>query len=745
MTLRTAIGAALATLGLAGGCEPLNSPYPAADAEANILYRIFSEAPKNLDTAVSYNSNEYMYLWQICEPPLEYHYLKRPYALKPRALVSVPEPLYYDAEGRPLPDDAPPERIARVVYECRLRKGMRYQDHPCFAKTPDGRPLYVPIDPDLAARVESPNDFPVKATREVVADDYVYAVKRLANPLLTCPILTNMADSLLGLDAYAKALAQDLADARAQRRAAAGPGYIQEDDERAQPIRLDLDRHPFPGVERVDRYTFRLVLKRKYPQILYWLAMPFFSPVPPEADAFYAQAPLIAKSITLRRWPVGSGPFFMARFEPNRAIVLARNPNFREDPYPSEGEPGDAAAGLLADAGRPMPFVDRVIHVLEKEPISAWNKFLQGYYDISESLSADTFESAITVGADGAAAVTPLLADKGIAMHRDVETAVMYIGFNMHDPVVGGYDEKRCKLRQAVNIAIDTEERIQIFLNGRGIPAMSPIPPGIFGFEEGPEGINPYCYSWDAEAGQPRRRSLDEARRLLAEAGYPGGIGPDGKQLVIGFDNAWNRPDLLPVATWLARSLDRIGIHLEVRTTDYNRFQEKMQTGNFQMFTWGWFADYPDPENFLFLLYGPNGRASGDVSHAETAHVVNHANYASPHFDALFKRFEAMENGPERLALIREMVRLLQHDAPWVAAFHPVTYSFTHAWHANHKPFMGNTQLKFLRIDPIARAAARRAWNRPRWTPLLLFGGGLTGLALWTWLSARRTHRAGAP
>lgn len=741
--IRAAVGAAILTAG-AGGCEPLNSPYPAQDAEANVYYRTFSEAPKELDTAVSYNHNEYIFHWQTTEPPLEYRYLKRPYELVPKTLEEVPVPRFFDAQGGELPPDAPAERVARAVYTCRLKPGSRYQDHPCFAKHPDGRPRHIPVDPKLSEEMESPNDFPEKGTREVTAADYVYAVKRFANPLLTCPIASVMNDTILGLSEYGKALAADLAAIRAERRKAAGAAYIQEEDERENPILLDLDRHPLPGIEVVDAYTFRLTLKRKYPQILYWLAMPFFSPVPPEADRFYAQGPLAAKNITMKRWPVVSGPFYIESYDPNRRIVLARNPHFRGQPYPAEGSEEDAAAGLLADAGKPLPFLDRVVYMLEKEPVPAWNKFLQGYYDISETISADNFESAITIGADGAPALTPLMEEKGIAMNRDVQTAVYYFGFNLHDPVVGGYDERNCKLRQAIGIAIDTEERIQIFLNGRGIVSMSPIPPGLFGYEPGETGINPFSHVWDPRTQEPRRRTIEEARALLAEAGYPGGIGPDGKQLVIGFDNAWNRPDLLPQATWLARRLEQLGIHLEIRTTDYNRFQEKVQTGNFQMFVWGWFADYPDPENFLFLLYGPNGHASGAVSHQETAHVVNHASYSNPRFDELFKKMETMENGPERLTLIREMVRLYQHDAPWVGCYHPVNYSFTHAWHANYKPLLGDVLNKYVRIDAAERARRRRDWNRTVWQPLAAAGALLVACLVPAWWSVRRGRKESA-
>ena len=102
----------------------------------------------------------------------------------------------------------------------------------------------------------------------------------------------------------------------------------------------------------VDRYTYRVKLKGKYPQFVYWLAMPFFAPVPEEAERFFAQPGMAEKNLTLDWYPVGTGPYMLTINDPNRQMVLERNPNFKGEVYPSEGEPGDAQKGLLADAGK---------------------------------------------------------------------------------------------------------------------------------------------------------------------------------------------------------------------------------------------------------------------------------------------------------------------------------------------------------------------------------------------------------
>ena len=168
------------------------------------------------------------------------------------------------------------------------------------------------------------------------------------------------------------------------------------------------------------------------------------------------------------------------------------------------------------------------------------------------------------------------------------------------------------KLRQAISIALDYEEYIEIFLNGRGVVAHSPLPPAIFGYGEGKNGINPYLYDWDTLTNRSTRKSIEEARKLLAEAGYPGGQDSKGNPLIISYDNTLNTAGGTTVLTWIRKKLEQLGITMESRTTDYNRFRDKVKNANFQMISWGWHADYPDAENFMFLLYGPNSKALHD-------------------------------------------------------------------------------------------------------------------------------------
>ncbi len=698
---------------IVSGCVP-NNPYPPSERGKNIYYSTFNEEPKHLDPAISYSSDEYRFLGQIYEPPLAYHYLKRPYQLIPLTAESVPSPSYFDAQGKALPTDASEELVAKAIYEIKIKPGIMYQEHPCFALDQSGRFIYHQLGKEEIEGVYEVRHFPKTGTRELMAADYVHQLKRLADPTLHCPILSTLERYILGMQEYAEALTQDLEAERDERRAAAGASYNQELDERQNPIKLDLDAHPFPGVQLVDRYKYRIILGTKYPQIAYWLAMPFFCPMPWEAVEFYSQGVLRDRNITLDRFPVGTGAYMMEVYDPHKEIILSRNENFREEYYPDEGEPGDEAAGLLQASGERIPFIDKAIYKLEKEYIPRWNKFLQGYYDIS-GISSDTFDRAVQFTDQGDPDTSQLLQDRNIRLLTSVSPVSSYLGFNMMDDLVGGYTEDKRKLRQAISIALDYEEYIQIFTNGRAIPSHSPVPPGIFGYEEGEKGINPYVYNWDSTKGAVRK-SLDEARRLLAEAGYPGGKDMEGNPLIIGFDNAWTGSSATPLLSWMRKKLDAIGVTMENRTTDYNRFRDKVRGGNFQLLSWGWIADYPDPENFLFLLYGPNSQAEYDGE--------NVANYNSPEYDRLFEQIRSMENSPERLAIIRQMKHILQQDAPWVFATHPVSFGLYQEWIRNIKPQeIGLGSLKYYRIQASTRELGRSKWNQPVIWPVAAFIG----------------------
>ena len=680
-----------------------NNPHPASEQLSNILYSSFDERPKHLDPAVSYSSTEYQFIAQIYTPPLQYHYLKRPYSLIPLSAAKLPDVRYLDIDGRELPASSDAGDIAFSEYTIEIRPGIRYQPHPAFARNEQGEFLYHSLSEQELEPIYSLSDFARNGTRELVADDFVYQIKRLAHPGLHSPIFGIMSGYIVGLKEYAATLKQ-VRDAETKGL------------ENKEGHYLDLKQHPLEGVSVVDRYSYRIRIKGKYPQLVYWLSMPFFAPMPAEADRFYSQAGLVERNISLDWYPVGTGPYMLTVNNPNLEMVLERNPHFEGELYPTEGDPGDAEAGLLVDAGQPLPFIDKVIYRLERETIPYWSKFLQGYYD-SSGISSDSFDEAVSITTQGEPTLTEDMEAKGIQLLTAVTTSTYYSGFNMRDPVIGGDSARARLLRRAIAIAADYEEYISIFNNGRGLAAQGPLPPGLFGHSEGKEGINPYVYDW--VNGKPKRKPIEEARQLLVEAGYPGGFDKEtGEALVINLDTAASGPDAKARLDWWRKQFKKLNIDLIIRSTDYNRFQDKMRNGTAQMFQWGWNADYPDPENFMFLLYGPNSKVGKSGENA--------ANYDNPEFNRLFDKMKNMDNGSARQAIIDKMVDIARRDGPWLWGLHPKAFSLHHGWVKNTKPnLMANNTLKYKRIDPALRAELRTAWNKPItwpiWAMLVVF------------------------
>ncbi len=697
------------------GCgeQPWNDPYRAADAGRAIFYGAFAERPKHLDPVSSYSENEAQFTGQIYEPVVQYHFLKRPYQLVPLTATALPEPRYYDKDGFELPADAPAENVAQAVYRVTLKRGILFQPHPAFAQRSDGRYYYHHLTREEVATRATLADFTHSGSRELTADDYVYEIKRLAHPHLHSPVAGLMGKYIKGLTALAERL-----------RAAEGGnhGFV------------DLRKYDFDGARVIDRYTFEIRITEKYPQFRYWLAMSFFAPVPWEADSFYAQPGMKERNFTLDWYPVGTGPYMLTENNPNRRMVLERNPNFRGEPYPDRGAPGDAVAGMLRMAGKTMPFIDVAYYSLEKEEIPQWTKFLQGYYDVAAVLP-DSFDQAIQFGMKGEAELTPSMQDKGVKLVTAVEQATSYMGFNMADPVVGGDSERARLLRQAIAIAVDFEELISIFANGRGVPAHGPIPPEIFGYRAGQSGINPYVYEW--RSGHAARRSLDDARALLREAGYADGRDPaTGQPLTLYYEAISGGPSGKAQLNWYRKQFEKLGIQLVIRVTDYNRFQEKVREGTAQIFSWGWNADYPDPENFLFLLYGPNGKSKYGGENA--------SNYHNEEFDQLYVRMRALPNGAERQRLIDRMVEIVRRDSPWLWGFHPMAYALNHAWYGNSKPnLMARNTLKYKTVDADLRARLQREWNGPLLWPLADRAGADVGASFRR--GAAIAHASGRP
>jgi ABC-type transport system substrate-binding protein len=288
-------------------------------------------------------------------------------------------------------------------------------------------------------------------------------------------------------------------------------------------------------------------------------------------------------------------------------------------------------------------------------------------------------------------------------LDKEVEPTIFYIGFNMNDPVVGTRTgDKARKLRQAMSLVVSSEQYLKLFLNGRGVPAQSVLPPGLFGYDAGYR--NPF-----------RQPDLARARQLLVEAGYRNGIDPaTGAPLRLTFDSGNASAQAMLEFEFFAGAWRELGLDVQVSATTYNQFQDKVRRGAYQIFRWGWTADFPDPENFMFLLECSNSQAKSNGP--------NTANFCDPEFDKLYREMKDIESGERRAGLVARMVKILERERPWIELFHAEQFTLSHAWLVNSKPMgISYPAYKYKDVRPELRTRLRAEWNAPvRWPVAVL-------------------------
>ena len=186
------------------GCQQgqWNNPYRDADTDKAIIYSAFQERPKELDPVKSYSASEYQFISQIYEPPLQYHYLKRPYQLIPLTATQMPIKVYFDEQENELPADAQPEDIAFTDYIVEIQQGIHYQPHPALARRESNDYFYHQLNKDDLEEIFVLSDFDQQGSRELTAHDYVYQIKRLAHPNLHSPLAGLLGNYIVGFKEY---------------------------------------------------------------------------------------------------------------------------------------------------------------------------------------------------------------------------------------------------------------------------------------------------------------------------------------------------------------------------------------------------------------------------------------------------------------------------------------------------------------------------------------------------------------
>ncbi len=543
---------------------------------------------KGLDPIQTNDLYSHLVVRQIYEGLMSYHYLKRPMELQPQLADGMPK---VSKDG--------------LTHTFKIKKGVVFHDDPAFA---NGK------------------------GREVVAEDFIYSWKRLADPKNRSTGYWIFDGKIKGLNEWAAAVGEGKADYAA----------------------------PVEGLQAPDSHTLVIQLNEPYYQLHYVLAMGFASVVAKEVVDKYGEEFL--------NHPVGTGPFRFKNWVRGQKIELVRNEKFRNEVYPSEGAPGDKEAGFLADAGKKVPLASKLVFTELTEDQPRWLNFMKGNFDFL-NIPKDNFSTAIENRQ-----LTKDMKAKGIKIRFTKEPDITYIAFNNTHPIL-----KNKKVRQAMGLAYDTKTSLDLFYNNLGIPAQSPIPPNIDGYD--PDLKNPNT-----------QFDIEKAKKLMAEAGYPEGKGfPE-----ITYDTL-STTTSRQMGEFLQNSMKKIGINIKVRSNTWPQFQQKIKTKQTELWGIAWSADYPDAQNFLQLFYSKNHPPG-----------PNESLFSNADFDKLYEEALLMPPGAKRTSHYKKMTKILVEEMPWIYNIHRELPRIYHGWLKNYKEnSLNHDFFKFLRVDAKERAKVK--------------------------------------
>ena len=514
----------------------------------------------------------------LFDPLLTYDHLARPAKLKPNTAVALPE----------VNED-------HTRFVLRIKPGIFFTDHPVFKGQ----------------------------KRELVAEDYVYSIKRYYDPATRSPTLFHYENAgLLGLPALRKKAIDE-----------------------KKPFDYDT---PVEGIRALDRYTLELRTARPAPRLPLVLANAAVS-------GALAREVVEIDPKTIGERPVGTGMFRLAEWKRGARIVLAKNPVHQHSVYEAEPNAGDAAGQALAAKfkGRQLPQLDRVEITFVEEAQPRWLSFLNHQIDMVQLPN-----EFVTLAAPNGT-VAPHLAKQGIALHREVATSTFYTYFNMDHPVTGGYTPEKVALRRALALSYDAQREIDLVRRGQGLPPQSILPPGLPGY--------------DAQLkSEMSTHSIARAKALLDLYGYVDKNGdgwrdmPDGKPLVIEHHAETTQLSRELQGLW-QKAFSAVGVKSEFRTAQWQENIKASRAGKLMMWNTGWVAALPDASYFIDVMYGPNKGMS------------NHSRMNLPALNALHEQQRALPDGPERFALVQQALKLGLAYMPMKATAHPINSWLTHA------------------------------------------------------------------
>jgi ABC-type transport system substrate-binding protein len=546
---------------------------------------------------------------QIFDSLLEYDYLARPAKLKPRAAAALPE---VSADG--------------TTFTFRIKQGIYFTPDPAF----HGR------------------------RRELVAQDYVYSIKRLLDPKLTSQWLFLVEGKIRGADAL-------MAEAKKTKR-------------------FDYDR-PIEGLVALDRYTLRIRLNNTDFGFPYVLALPATAAVAREVREYYGD--------DFHAHPVGTGPYFLKEWVRGSRVMLEANPDFREETFESDGGDDAYSKEITANLrGKRIPIIGRIeIYVIE-EAQPRWLSFLNGEHDYIRPLPEEFAQIAMPGGT-----LAPNLRRKGVRTTPDEIAYTTYTTFNLLPEIdgrrndVGGYSPERVALRRAIAMAFRIDEQIAILDKHQATRAYSPLHPSVAGYD--PKFVSPTL-----EYNPAKAKALLDMFGFVDRDGDGYRENPDGSQLSFEHASIPTVRERQRNELW-KKSMDDIGVRVTFgKVEKLPELRKQAQLGKVQSFSYGWIADYPDGENFLQLF--------SKASIGQT----NYAMFDLPEYNALYAKAKLLPDGPERNALYERMVKLILVYVPWNVETYKAQNIVMQPWLLNFKkhPF-SHEPWRYLDIDLARRPA----------------------------------------
>jgi ABC-type transport system substrate-binding protein len=566
-----------------------NTP-SAVDAPGLKIFRTALRSPETtLDPAqTNSDQNTNLLLANIFEAPLCYDYLARPAKLLPNTAAAMPE---VSADFK--------------TFTVRIKPGIFFSDDPAFKGQ----------------------------RRELVAQDYVFAIKRFFDPRW------NSSD----LYVYETLKIAGLAELR----------------ERALKTRQPFDYDtPTPGLLAPERYTLRITLGVADPRFIWRLADPVLM-------GAVAREVVQAYGGDVGAHPVGTGAFRLKSWRRGSRIELERSPSYRGTTY--EGTPAnEPAAQEIARflKGKTLPLVDRVVADVIEEEQPRWLSFLDGSYDWLE-VPGPFNQLAAPKGQ-----IAPYLAKQGVKAQLALQPDMAMHFFFMEHPLVGGYTPGKVALRRAIGLACDNESYLRVIGGGFGILAQSTISPHTSGYDA--------AYRSEMSEFNPAK-----ARALLDLYGYVDRNGdgwreqPDGSPLVLQISGTASQRERRINELW-KRSLDAVGLKVEFEISTWPELLKKSRAGTLMIWRYSWSAGSPDGGFFLEIAYGPN------------AGEANDPRFALPAFDRLYEAQRVLPDGPEREALMRQAKNLLVAYMPYKVHMHRALLDLVHPWLQGYwrHPFM---------------------------------------------------------